>query len=390
MFSASDNRMLAESYTDLAFDIGYDILTARYPRFQEAHTVWMSLSQEGQLQALKQWLASEANAESIIIFDDLDGLGDAKAFPRLLPQVRGRLIYSSRDPTLPTSPVLTALSLRIPQLSEEDSFSLLKREMETHNIEASVTEISSVAKISSYHPLTMLVSVHFMRHVLQYEQVSPNRSLSAEFIDVIRRRESKFRRDLLETELHGCLSLMQSFERSLQRLGASLAHTALCFIELVAFISSPYGIQEQSKYTEFFIARPWLDAAKAMVPDHTLLRSSEGKGRILAAIARVSLLIDCSSSDGQFLPIWLECARHRCEEQRMIDCLRQLCYVCFLDSTQGNIEKTANRFLHNIFINSTSFGISLAGLFTNSEIVDWISKKAEDILGHSDTILPSR
>lgn len=83
-FHASDTSTLAESYTDLLFEIGHDALTSRYPSFNEAHSVWVSMPRDGQLDAIKRWLGCAENEGSVIIFDDLDGLKDIEVIWRSL------------------------------------------------------------------------------------------------------------------------------------------------------------------------------------------------------------------------------------------------------------------------------------------------------------------
>ena len=377
MFHASNTKLLDDSYEDLLFDIGHDALTQRYPRFQEAHTVWVSLRREEQLDALKRWLGSESNSGSIIIFDDLDGLGDAKTIQRALPPINSTFIYSCRNPSMHRSPLLRAVPVAIPPLTIEEAVALLSREMFSHSIIASSTESQSLASLSCGHPLTILVYVHFMAHVLRYEQASPSqRTLTAAFIELSGGQGRRARANLLRTQIHGCPSLMESFERSIQRLETLVVSTAVRLIEIIAFISAPPGCQTEAHYSVYFRARPWLEEADDDMPDYDLLGSLEGKGIIFVALEKVSLLLNNASSETQFPPIWLECARHRCEAKTRIRYLRQLLYVCFLDSTSDGVETTAELFLNNIVTNAESFGISRMELCGGLDIGCWLIERS--------------
>lgn len=51
--------------------------------------------------------------------------------------------------------------------------------------------------------------------------------------------------------------------------------------------------------------------------------------------------------------------------------------MCFLDSTKGANEQTADNFLENVFSHTVSFGISLPELFTDLTIVQWVRSKLD-------------
>lgn len=363
-FDATDSDALEDCYREIIFDVGHDALVLKYPRFHEAHAVWTSLNYSGQLDAIKRWLGSEANSDSLIIFDDLDGLGCLDTIRRPLPKMSGRFIYTCRDPTLYMSPLLQAELLSITPLRVEEAVDFLTREMSLNGSKISRADAFAIAEITGRHPLTMRLSVQFIHQVLAHEQQKMIQSTcAATFMGLFPSEKWESRRNLLDMEMHGSLSLMQSFKRSLDRMESTIAPTARQVLELIAFISPPYGSPAMSHhYTEFFILLPWLSTTTSGLSllDHELLKSGLlTRGTIFAAIRKVSIIVKSPSShkDADIFPLWLECARQQCEHQKRILWIQQLLSVCFHDLMEGDTQSTAKIFIENILSNARTFGI---------------------------------
>ncbi|KAM5353675.1 hypothetical protein ACJ41O_000325 [Fusarium nematophilum] len=387
MFHASDAKKLETSYVNLVFEIGHDALASRYEGYQEAHTVWASLSQEGRVAAVKRWIESEENAGCIVIFDDIDGLQNIELVEQSIPQVTGRLIYSCRDPTLAASQILRAKVFAIPSMSNDDAAALMRLAMTANDLIAPTPEVGRrIASIACHHPSMMLLSAYFIGHVLAYERMTaPQRSEVSMFSEMFTTGDWGLRRDLLDTEIYGSLSLMQSFKRSLDRLPGAVSPQVLRLVEIISFISPPFGSPSRAPYREFFRDRPWIrETAQVLyMPDYDLLVSrGAARGTFFAAMRKVSLLLAGGTRPGDAFihPIWLECARHQCQERRR-SWIRQLLLVCWLDSTRGHFPQTADTFLKNILGNCRSFAISLHKLNLGSAAQAWVQERSQPRMG---------
>lgn len=163
MLNASDLRQLQDSYISLSFIIGHDSLAHRYSQYQEAHKLWESLDRVSRIEAIKQWFDCGENADSVLIFDDIDGLGDVNVIQQSLPSMSKCLVFSTRNPALPETPELKALSIPVPRLTLQESETLLRREL-GEDCDITDEQVYRIIAIASHHPLTMLILAHLVRH----------------------------------------------------------------------------------------------------------------------------------------------------------------------------------------------------------------------------------
>ncbi|KAI1457062.1 P-loop containing nucleoside triphosphate hydrolase protein [Annulohypoxylon moriforme] len=305
MLQASDPKQLQESYTGLSFIIGHESLVHRYTRYQEAHMIWDSLDQAGRIEAIKNWLDCEENTDSVLIFDDLDGLGDPNVIQKSLPSLGKCLVFSTRNPILPETPEFKALSISVPRLTLQESEALLRRELEGNPI--TDEQVYRIVEVACHHPLMMLATAHLIRHQPKFIFTALGYSTAASW---------------LVDKVPGPLSLLQLYERSLDRLPAENQQDIIQFITAIAFISPPIGSPSQTPIIPFFQGRGRLNDQKDFngFPNHAILSLSLMKlSSIFSEMERVSLLDDSPSNDGSYVhPIWLECARHRCTKDERI------------------------------------------------------------------------
>ncbi|KAI1387295.1 uncharacterized protein F4822DRAFT_278876 [Hypoxylon trugodes] len=294
------------------------------------------------------------NTDCIMIFDDLDGLGDLRVIQQSLPRQSDRFVFSSRDPILCDTPELKATPIEVQRLMPEESRILLRREIGPE-IAAADEELYRIAAISCYHPAMMLALVHYMRHILR--RIYPANSIVGKLVRFLDEYNWQIRRAVFRQEIPGSLSLLGLYERPLERLKPEVRTDVSSLMDVVAFVSAPIGSSTRTSFHDFFRERPWLDSRMEDVdfPNRELLATPFLEhATTLSELERVSLLdrSPLSVNPSDIHPIWLECARHRCEVPMRKVWLRQLLLICFLDSTKDKYEETSNLFLENILMHS--------------------------------------
>ncbi|KAI1100332.1 hypothetical protein F4804DRAFT_348598 [Jackrogersella minutella] len=378
LLHASDPKQLQDSYIGLSFKIGHDSLLHRYTKYQEAHKIWESLDPASRIEAIKQWLDCEENADAIFIFDDIDGLGDLSMIQKSLPSMSKCLVFSTRDPTLSETPELKAVPVLVPRLTEQESQILIRRGL-GEGIAITDQQVQRIAAISCNHPATMLALAHYIRHKPKLLCSDSHPTVAHGVISLLDDRDWETRSEVLNLGISNSLSLLQLYERSLDRLPAKLRPEITEFLAAIAFISPPLGSSSRTSIVQLFRSRPWLAAQmnSVSIPDHQLLGSSLGKKEeIFRAVKRVSLLDDSPTNDGSYIhPIWLECARHRCKRHERITWLRQLLLICFLDADKDGLEVTSELYLDNIRTHIRVSDFAFEDLGLGSSIQAWLHQK---------------
>ncbi|KAI0891825.1 hypothetical protein F4806DRAFT_500613 [Annulohypoxylon nitens] len=375
MLNASDSKQLQDSYTDLSFIIGHDSLTHRYSRYQEAHKIWESLDRISRIEAIKQWFDCEENADSVMIFDDIDGLGDLNVIQQSLPSMSKSLVFSTRNPVLPETPELKALTIPVLRLTLQESEMLLRREL-GEGCDITDEQVYRIIAIACHHPLTMLVLAHLIRHKPKFIYTAMGyQTVAGGLISQLNNYEWETRREVLSLKFPGPLSLLQLYERSLDRLPPDVQPDIAQLITAMAFISPPLGSPCQVSVIQFFLEHRWLDKQSDFddFPNYKILSSSLPKiSRLFSGLKNVSLLDDGPSNDGSFVhPIWLECSRHRCGKAVRISWLRQLLLISFIISSKKEVDPTWKLYRENIRIHVRVSGFSFADMDLDPVVEKW-------------------
>ena len=268
-------------------------------------------------------------------------------------------------------------------MSESDAEALMRKQPWIDCM-CSNEQLRRISDMAFRHPLMMKISAHIMQHILRHECIPGDQKTPVElFLDLATSGDWDFWDDLLKEEMHGSFSLIQCFEKSLERVPSEHLHSVVQFLELISFISPQHGVLSSSHFTKFFRPRPWLaiHSRSGDIPDIVLLQSDlRGKGRILSMMEKVSLLISDTDTQLTFVhPLWLHCARHKCEPARRSIWLRELLLICFVESTVEGYSTTTELFLENILEHVGLLTLDLESLTTGQPMKSWVEAKNLEI-----------
>ncbi|KAI1088090.1 hypothetical protein F5B19DRAFT_28264 [Rostrohypoxylon terebratum] len=195
-------------------------------------------------------------------------------------------------------------------------------------------------------------------------------------VDQLSHYDWETRREVLSMRFPGPFSLLQLFEKSLNRLPVEIRPDIEQLTTAIAFISPPLGLLSRIP-VHFFQKHCWLDKRSNFgdFPQYEILLSSSltKLSQLFSALKSVSLLDDSPSNDGSFIhPIWLECASHRCGKAERISWLRQLLLISFIIiSSKDRVDPTWKLYLDNIRIHVRVSGLSVADMNLGPDVEGW-------------------
>ncbi|KAI9870960.1 MAG: hypothetical protein M1830_003586 [Pleopsidium flavum] len=374
---ANDLESLEDAFLDIATSIGHDLLASRRS-YQDLHAVWRGLEPPDRVRAFKAWLGDADNQPSLFIVDDLDGLRTDTAIKAALPREALVVLYSTRDPSIIGGLRRNCQEFRVPTMDTDEMATLMESILHQSGstfsqATLSEEELESVAKVVDGNALAGCRAISYIVQVLA--QTAETRPAQI-FLDVFNGSDWKARKQFLHFKPRFGLSIMETFETSLQRLRRHQI-AARRLVQLIAFLSSPDHSLDFRKFLS--IERPWLLEFRASLPDYDVFATGlTGQGEYLAELENVSIgFRSIPNGPLQLHPLWTECIHQRAEHEGRVLWLRQILLVCFGSWTRDEAMDRINPFIQNCLQVAARFQIDLDELFQNATVRDWIKQRAE-------------
>ena len=351
----SESHYEAEIHA-LATSIGPDILSARVYPVSEWASIWRGMSRSERVEAFSDWLNRGSNDRTIFVVDDIDAIKDPAEMTNALSYQANTIIYTGRNPyALATK---RKREEEVPLLTSEETIVLLKRTIEQSSLSSrriifSEQDLTAVAKVLQGHPLAACSAIYFMTQDLSYRIRTP--SPMKRFIEIFSSDQWELRKDFLEFKPHSGVSVMESFELSLQRIQeeGSLSSRIL---QIAAFLTN-----DVLDFREFFvISRPWIVGFQDEIPNHDLFTIGETTlVKCLRRLEGTSLIMNSSLVDPLRLhPVWAECLRQRVEHADRLRILRQIILLIRVSLAEKKDVQLMTGFLDNCQSIAQAFRIS--------------------------------
>lgn len=346
MLDASSPDAFDDSLNSMIFDIDCN-------EFGVDYNTWSYFDRDQRVGKLHNWFGSSANRDALFVVDDVGGIRH-DTLRKMLPPMNGPTIYSSRDPSLTNQPPFIVVD--VPSLDDNEAMNLFYSRLTTAE-SATEDEVKTILDITCNHPLAIQVAAHYMQNVVGYGPSSATGSRFTAFIEIFKSYDWLSREEFLALEVDG-MSLMQSFEVSIDRLDSSRKDDVLRLLELIAFVSPPLGLGTSGPTDALFTASAGLEITDSNdFPDWQLLAKSTRRRPLFYAMKKVSLIEAIPEWSQVVHPLWLECVRCRCSRERRVACLRQLSLLAFRQSSQS-IDEIWQRYGTNIVACMRTFELS--------------------------------
>lgn len=314
------------------------------------------MSRSERVAAFSDWLNRGSNDHTLFLVDDIDAIQDPAEMTNALSYQANTIIYTGRNPY--AFPTKRKREEEVPLLTSEETVLLLKRTIEQSSLSSrriipSEQDVTAVAKILQGHPLAACNAVYFMTQELSYGIRTP--SPMKRFIEIFSSYQWELRNDFLEFKPHSGVSVMESFELSLQRIQeeGSLSSRIL---QIAAFLTN-----DVLDFREFFIiSRPWIVEFQDEIPNHSLFTIGETTlAKCLRRLEGTSLIMSSSLVDTLRLhPIWVECLRQRVKHPGRLRILRQIILLIRVSLAQNQNVELMTGFLNNCQSIAQAFRIS--------------------------------
>jgi hypothetical protein len=306
--------------------------------------------------AFSDWLNRGSNDHTVFLVDDIDAIKDPAEMTSALSYQANTIIYTGRNPyALVTK---RKREEEVPLLTSEDTALLLKRTIEQSSLSSrriifSEQDLTAVAKILQGHPLAACNAVYFMTQDLSYSIRTP--SPMKRFIEIFSSDQWESRKDFLEFKPHSGVSVMESFELSLQRIQEE-GSLSCQILQIAAFLTN-----DVLDFREFFIIRrPWILGFQDEIPNHDLFTISETTlAKCLRRLEGTSLIMNSSLVDPLRLhPVLAECLRQRVEHADRLRILRQIILLIRVSLAEKKDVQLMTGFLDNCQSIAQAFRIS--------------------------------
>ena len=367
---AHDAVSLDQAFLELAMSIGHDILAIRHPGI-DVHAMWLQLGPSERVNAFRTWLGETENQSSLFIVDDIDGMIDDALIQAALPRDAHCILFSTRDPSIVDSLDRECRELRINPMDVDEMASLMASVLRrSANLQIDITEreLEAIAKIVDGHALAACRAISYIIHVLA--QTVKSRPADA-FLDIIAGSDWKARLRFLEYKPRFGLSIMETFDLSLQRLRRH-RNDAILLLELIAILSSETDSLDFRRFLD--IERPWLAIIKEDLPNfRTFELGMADKSELLAELENVSIGLRPSlSMPLQLHPLWAECILQRAKHDGRCRWLCQVVLLCYESWQRKESTDTARRVVLHCVQVAKRFDIGLDLVSGSEELKDWL------------------
>lgn len=339
LIRASDLNTLELAFCRIAESIGHDLLTSRYLSIDTA-AIWRGFGPFQMVSAFKAWLREPDNQPALFMVDDLDRLEDANTIKEALPREARVILCSTRDPSIVIESMdRTPTEFRIQSMDIEETTFLLRAVLRRHNItesdiSISMSEVEAIARTVDGHPLAACRAVSYIVNVIaRTEEESPVNA----FIQMMDGSDWQARSQFLNYKRKMGLSIMESFEVSLQRLSGDPVLT-ITFLELLAFLSCKDQSLDYRKFLR--MKQPWLREMKAVLPNYdTFAAETIKQAKYLEELENVSIGFRTSFRGPLLIhPIWIECIQQRAGQEGSERWIRQILLLCLESWARGENE----------------------------------------------------
>lgn len=355
-------------FLGMAETVGHDLLLGRYPH-HELHSIWLNYGEVKKIEVFKEWLGAEANRSCLVFLDDIDGIETDDAIREALPRDAHMVLTTTRDPSLAIE--LRSNVIRVSDLGFDDMGDLIRDEMAIYNFKVDRTDVDPIIRYLKGHPLAGCRAASYIASELSH---SSGYAAVKEFIWSWEGQDWSARRTFLDYKPRAdSLSIMETFEISVNRLGPAGDSIARGFLDAIAFTCDADTINFRSFFS---IERPWLQEASPHLPDCQIFEGGlRNKTAYLKAFEKVSLGTRKSVAEPlHFHPLWLECIRQRCGHGGRSRWLRQILLLCYYSWRRG--DKRVLPYAKNCLQIAWHFGIHREELSKVNDVISWLSRLA--------------
>lgn len=368
--NTSGRSNLNQAFLEIAEDIGHDLLLGRAGyNFHELHSIWTTFSKSQRIQAFTEAtkrLSSEENGGCLLLLDDIDGIKDRQNLQQDMPRDAKIILCSTRDPSL--AKALGDIE-PVPPLNITDMSALIDAELHLNDLEVEPEKVRALAKVLDGHPVAGLRAVPYIS--LELSHVHGDAAVDV-FLQSFDGDQWEVRNDFLTYRPAIGLSVMQTFEISINRLNPERTAGVHQLLEAIVFLSAPDS--DLDFRTFLSIERPWLAGLSADLPDSEFFASGlSGKAADLGALENVSLGSRKTRKDPLRLHrLWLECIRQRSRHEGRLNWLRQVLLLCYHSWIRNKDRPLVGPFVKNCINIARSFRISYKELSQPPVSQSWI------------------
>ena len=361
----------------MATSIGHDLLAA-HRSYPDPHAVWREFKPSERVRAFKAWLGSADNKLSLFIVDDVDGLLADEAIKAALPREAPVLLYSTRDPSIIGSLQRDSREFRVPNLDTDEMAALMSAVLQQTSSafsqpSISAEEFEAVANIANGSALAGCRAVTYIVQVLAQSTEGRPAQL---FLDIFGGSDWEARKQFLEFKPRFGLSVMETFQISLERLRRHQG-AAQTLLQLMAFLSSADRNLDDRKFLS--TERPWLHSVQADLPDYEVFaKGLRGQGEYLAELENVSVGYRATLTSPMWLhPLWIECIQQLIGHEGRERWLRQVLSLCNQSWLRDEALDTMIPFARNCLRVAARFRIGLDELIRDENMRQWLEHLAE-------------
>ena len=327
------------AFRRIAEGIGHDLIASKYLSADIA-AIWRGFGPSEMVSAFKAWLKDPVNQPVLFIVDDLDRLKDAATIKEALPREAQIILCSTRDPSIVIESMdRTPTQFKIQSMGIEETISLLRMVLRRNNVAmadigTSTSEVEAIARTIDGHALAACRAISYIVNVIAQ---TPEKSPGIAFLDMMNGPDWQGRSQFLNYKQKMGLSLMETFNVSLQRLPGDQVSTTR-FLELLAFLSC----KDQSlDYRSFLgMKRPWLQELRPNLPDFDILAlGALEQAKYSGEIENVSIGFRTTFRGPLLIhPLWIECIQQRAGQEGCQRWIRQILLLCLASWTRCESE----------------------------------------------------
>ena len=349
------------------------MLALRYPNADLA-SIWRGYEPRQRIREFKTWLAHPSNQPSLFFVDDIDGFKDETLIQAALPREARVILYSTRDPSIVGSLGRDSQDYLIPTMDVDEMASLMNQVLHRSGqrfAHASISEqdLEAIANVIDGHALGACRAIAYILNPLAHTTEKP----ATAFLDMFCGSDWKARRKFLDYKPRMGLSIMETFQISLQRIRRNNVE-ALNLLELISFLN---GRDPRTNFRVFLgLERPWLDDLRDCLPNYGIFALGlAGQSEYLADLESVSLGIRPHFTSPLMIhSLWLECIQQRAGHVTRICWLRQVLLLCHASWERDEFDHfdILRPFVDNALAIAARFQISLDDVVESEEMKDWL------------------
>jgi hypothetical protein len=301
--------------------------------------MWHTLSATEKVESFKAWLVESYSRDTLLFFDDIDGL-PTSAIEEALPQGLHGILLTTRNPTLVSALLnesdLDHQHLRIGEMDAEDMVEFIKQvfsktatEIGNNELHLRDEQLEAISTSAAHHPL---VASRIISYILRDMTERYGHAAIDKFVSGITTWGSEEHVALLSHKPPLQCSIRESFLVSRMRL-CDPSGPAWTLMKLISFLS----LENYNFHQFLFLERPWINKFKDKLFYSNVWSSKHGIESWMSEIAQVSFGSRQSSAHTlHFHPMLVRCVQAEVGSQERILITKDILLLAY--ESKRNLE----------------------------------------------------